>query len=40
MTVRPFAKLAAAKPALDRKVLPPLGDRARRDVPGTCSGPR
>jgi zinc protease len=25
MTVRPFAKLAAAKPALDRKVLPPLG---------------
>lgn len=25
MTVRPFAKLAAAKPALDRKVLPALG---------------
>ncbi|MDB5908043.1 MAG: hypothetical protein JWP34_2157 [Massilia sp.] len=25
MTVKPFAKLAAAKPVIDRKLLPALG---------------
>ena len=38
MTVRPFAKLAAAKPAVDRKLLPALGNPPEVKFPAIVRG--